>query len=168
MLSSLILIFNALTISLAWSDTEYLVSLDGVDDDNNSGKYYRWRLFPQTGSGSESEPWRTLSYAVQRIRTIRNHNNPPGPENTATIHISGGIHHLPETLQLNGRDDFLTVKNYRGQKVILSGGFPLDIQWERRGDILTGSYDGDCGEMYYGDFRLKIETGQWSVNWHLV
>ena len=41
MLSSLILIFNALTISLAWSDTEYLVSLDGVDDDNNSGKYNR-------------------------------------------------------------------------------------------------------------------------------
>ena len=39
MLFSFVLISTALTISLAWSDTEYLVSLDGVDDDNNSGKF---------------------------------------------------------------------------------------------------------------------------------
>ena len=161
MLSSLILISSALSLTLAWSDTEYLVSLDGVDDDNNSGKFTEVDYFQSKMSlGNESEPWRTLSYAVQRIRDIRNHNNPPGPENTATIHISGDIHYLPETLQLNGRDDFLTVKNYRGQQVILSGGFPLDIQWELQGGILTGSYAGDCGEMYYGDFRSENETGQ--------
>ena len=108
--------------------------------------------------GSESEPWRTLSYAVQRIRTIRNHNNPPGPENTATIYISGDIHYLPETLRLNRQDEFLTMRNYRGQKVIISGGFPLDIQWRQQSDILTGSYEGDCGEMYYGDFRFENEN----------
>ena len=128
----------------------------------NNIRYYimyecMYRLFLKIDVGSESDPWRTLSYAVQRIRTIRNHNNPPGPENTATIYISGDIHYLPETLQLNGRDDYLTIKNYRGQKVILSGGFPLDIDWKQQGDTLTGSYSGDCGEMYYGDFRLEYE-----------
>ena len=39
MLFSFVLISTALSLSLAWSDTEYLVSLDGVDDDNNSGKF---------------------------------------------------------------------------------------------------------------------------------
>ena len=39
MLSFLILLSTALTLSSAWSDSEYLVSLDGVDDDNHLGKY---------------------------------------------------------------------------------------------------------------------------------
>merc|ERR550532_3574240 len=93
MLFSLFIISTAITITRAWSDNDFLVSPDGADDDNLSG--------------SESEPWKTLTYAVQKIRTIRNHNNPPGPENTATLHISGDIHYLQETLKLDRRDDFL-------------------------------------------------------------
>ena len=42
MLSFLILLSTALTLSSAWSDSEYLVSLDGVDDDNHSGKYIKY------------------------------------------------------------------------------------------------------------------------------
>ena len=154
MLFSLFIISTAITITRAWSDNDFLVSPDGADDDNLSGnKTILREIHLNTLIGSESEPWKTLTYAVQKIRTIRNHNNPPGPENTATLHISGDIHYLQETLKLDRRDDFLTLRNYRDQKVIISGGFPLDIQWEQRGDILTGSYAGDCGEMYYGDFR---------------
>ena len=47
MLSSFILLFTALTLSSAWSDSEYLVSLDGVDDDNHLGKCMKdYLLFP--------------------------------------------------------------------------------------------------------------------------
>ena len=81
-----------------------------------------------------------------------------------TIYISGDIHYLPETLQLDRRDEFLTMSNYRGQKVIISGGFPLDIQWKQQSDILTGSYEGDCGEMYYGDFRFENDSDPGTAN----
>ena len=47
MLSFLILLSTALTLSSAWSDSEYLVSLDGVDDDNHLGKCMKdYLLFP--------------------------------------------------------------------------------------------------------------------------
>ena len=105
-------------------------------------------------TGSESEPWQSLAYAVQRIRNIRNHNNPPSSENTATIHLTGEVHYLEETLALNTRDTFLTITSYSDEEATVSGGFPLNITWEREGDIRHGEYQGQCGDMYYGDFRM--------------
>ena len=121
-------------------------------------------------SGSETEPWKTLSYAVQRIRNIRGSNNPPSAENTATIHISGEVHYVDQKLSLDTRDTFLTVKNYQNEKVVISGGVPLDLEWQQNGDILTGQYQGICGEMYYGDYRMmkarSPNIGDYGVNKH--
>ena len=120
--------------------------------------------------GSESDPWKSLSYAVQRIRHIRNHNNPPSAENHATIHISGAIHYIDETLILDVRDSFLTIRNYKDEKVILSGGVPLNVSWREHGDVLYGVYMGTCGEMYYGDYRMmkarSPNIGDYGVNKH--
>ena len=77
---------------------------------------------------------------MQRIRTIRNNNNPPSAENTATIHLTGGVHYLAETLALNTKDSFLTITNYMGEEVTVSGGVPLDITWQQDGDIRNGPY----------------------------
>ena len=56
---------------------------------------------------------------MQRLRTIRNSNhNPPGPDNTATLHLSGA-HYLQEQLDIRGTDSYLTIRNYREEKVTL-------------------------------------------------
>ena len=48
---------------------------------------------------------------------------------------------------------WIWIRNYRGAKVTVSGGFPLDLAWQQQGDILTGQFTGDCGEAYIGDYR---------------
>ena len=56
---------------------------------------------------------------MQRLRTIRNSNhNPPGPDNTATHHLSGA-HYLQEQLDIRWTDSYLTIRNYREEKVTL-------------------------------------------------
>ena len=93
--------------------------------------------------GNETHPWKTLSYALMRIRTIRNKKNPPGVDNAVTIHVSGEIHYLEKTLQLNSKDSYLTIKNYQNEVVTISGGIPLDLDWQSGpGEILTGHYKG--------------------------
>ena len=58
---------------------------------------------------------------MQRVRTIRNSNhNPPGPDNTATIHLSGDTHYLQQQLDIRGTDSYLTIRNYREEKVTLT------------------------------------------------
>ena len=60
--------------------------------------------------GSETDPWRTLPYAVQRLRSLR---SPATPATPATLHLSGPRHQLGEMLQLGSRDNLLTIRNYR-------------------------------------------------------
>ena len=48
---------------------------------------------------------------------------------------------------------WIWIRNSRGAKVTVSGGFPLDLAWQQQGDILTGQFTGDCGEAYLGDYR---------------
>merc|ERR1719357_1019520 len=128
------------TTSYEWTASDFLVSsTDGEDTTERKG--------------TEFDPWKTLTYAVQRIRTIRNANNPPSAENSATIHLTGGIHYLQETVSLNSRDAFLTITNYKGEHVTISGGIPLDLAWQQTGDIRHGEYEGICGDLYYGDIR---------------
>ena len=107
---------------------------------------------------------------MQRIRNLRNSNNPPSAENTATIHVSGDVHYLHQKLSLDARDKFLTIKNYQNEKVVISGGVPLDLEWQQNGDILTGQFQGTCGEMYYGDYRMmkarSPNIGDYGVNKH--
>ena len=107
-------------------------------------------------SGSESEPWATLSFAVSRLRVLRTGAGAPGPASVVTIHLTGATHHVAQTVKLSGsRDSWLVIRNYRGQTPTISGGIPLDMDWQQDGDIRTGVVNATCGELYYGDYRLK-------------
>ena len=56
--------------------------------------------------GNETDPWRTLPYAIERLRSLRS-------STPATLHLSGPRHQLGEMLQLGSRDNSLTIRNYR-------------------------------------------------------
>ena len=118
----------------------------------------------KTLPGSELEPWQTLQFAVERLRVLRTGSSAPGPDTRATIHLSHTsshpvtsvemAHYVAETIKLSGtRDSWLTIKNYLGTEPLVSGGIPLDIEWQKEGDILTGRINATCGEMYYGGYR---------------
>ena len=137
---------------------DYFVSLDGEDDPSRPGNL--------------TQPWRTLDFAVRRVRVKRTPwKTPPSPENSATINLREGTYYLAKTVILKGsRDSFLTIKSYQEEEVTLSGGVPLDIVWEATGSVLEAEYPGQCGELYFGDFRmLKARSpniGQYGENSH--
>ena len=103
--------------------------------------------------GSESQPWRSLPYAISRLREIRNWESPPGPNNTASLVMRAGTYRLQERVRLDSRDSYLTITS-RGEDVTLSGGLVLDLPWQQDGEILHGEFEGECGELYYGDYRM--------------
>ena len=121
---------------------DYFVSGDGEDDPSRPG--------------SLAQPWRTLDFAVKRVRVERTPwVTPPSADNEATINMRGGTYYLTQTVRLQGaRDSFLTIKNYEEEEVTLSGGVPLDLAWEVDGSVLEAEYTGQCGELYYGDYRM--------------
>ena len=109
-------------------------------------------------SGAWDEPWATLQFAVERLRVLRTGAATPGPDTVATIHLSHSqgedIHRVAETIKLSGsRDSWLVIKNVHGTEPLVSGGIPLNLEWQQEGDILTGRVNATCGEMYYGDYR---------------
>ena len=107
-------------------------------------------------TGNESHPWKTLPYAIQRIRSLRNKSNPPSIDNEATIHVSGEFHYLEKTLELNSKDSYLTIKNYQNEVVTISGGIPLDIDWQSGpGEVLTGHYKGEIESVFLGTHLFK-------------
>ena len=113
--------------------------------------------------GAWDEPWATLQFAVERLRVLRTGAATPGPDTVATIHLSHSqgedIHRVAETIKLSGsRDSWLVIKNVHGTEPLVSGGIPLDLEWQQDGDILTGRVNATCGEMYYGDYRSE-QTG---------
>ena len=121
---------------------DYFVSGGGEDD--------------PTRPGSLAQPWQTLDFAVKMVRVKRTPwVTPPSADNSATIIMRGGTYYLSQTVILKGaRDSFLTIKNYEEEEVTLSGGVPLDVAWEVDGSVLHTEYTGECGELYYGDFRM--------------
>ena len=72
----------------------------------------------------------------------------------AAIHLTGGVHYLAETLELNTRDAFLTITSYTDEEVTVSGAVPLNITWEVEGEVRRGQFPGQCGDLYYGDYRM--------------
>ena len=90
----------------------------------------------------------------------------------AAIHLTGGVHYLAETLELNTRDAFLTITSYRDEEVTVSGAVPLDITWEVEGEVRRGQFPGQCGELYYGDYRMlkarSPNVADYGVNKHFA
>ena len=122
------------------ADSQYFVSASSGCDD-------------PAVPGSETQPWRSLPYAISRLREIRNWQSPAGPNNTASIVMRAGTYYLQDRVRLDSRDSYLTITS-QGEDVKLSGGRVLDVAWHQEGDILHGEYEGECGELYYGDYRM--------------
>ena len=138
----MLLVLLHLVVSLHWvhcSHNNYFVSVSSGRDD-------------PAVPGSETQPWASLAFAISRLREIRNWEDPPGPNNMATIVMRAGTYYLQDRLRMDTRDSYLTITS-QGEDVKVSGGLVVDVAWQH-GDILHGEYEGECGELYYGDYRM--------------
>eukprot|EP00039_Didymoeca_costata_P032779 m.39344 g.39344 ORF g.39344 m.39344 type:complete len:907 (+) comp9540_c0_seq1:194-2914(+) len=88
-------------------ETEIYVSVNGSD----------------SGSGSMTSPFATLQRAQQAARAA-------GPG--AIVFVRAGTYYLNQTLMLNSKDSGTTYAAYQNERVILSGGVPLqNLKWEK-------------------------------------
>ena len=90
-----------------------------------------------TGRGSEAKPLRTLPFAVNTVRRALHQHT--GPRHTNAIMLLPGTHWLNETLQLDARDENLTIASAAtassdsSGEAILSGGMPLgELSWTKQ------------------------------------
>ena len=83
---------------------------------------------------------------------VRPHN--PGVEDMTYITMREGVYYLTSTIHLGQTDSHLAIRSYQGEKVDISGGFPLELDWQKQGNILTATFSGVCGDAYYGNYRL--------------
>ena len=104
---------------------EYFVSTEGSDewDGTNSEN------IPFTNTG----PWRTILYAITKLRQLRPYH--PGPKDHVTINIMVGIYYQASQLNLNGRDSYLDIVAYNDEEVSISGGLPANLSWNKKGRI---------------------------------
>ena len=72
-----------------------------------------------TNNGGIDSPKKTIAAAVQAA----------GGQANATINLRGGRHYVAETVQLTVEHSGLTIQNYMGEKVVVSGGIVLAAQW---------------------------------------
>lgn len=92
--------------------------------------------------GSEQKPLPSLPLALARLRTLRQQRR--RLHGTAldglqdTIVLRQGVHYLNATLQLDERDANLTIQNYPGEDVWISGGVVLDSP-QRRWELVPDS-----------------------------
>ena len=54
--------------------------------------------------------------------------------------MRGGVYFQTSMITLGRKDQYLKIQNYKDEEVSLSGGFPLDLVWQKQGDILSGSF----------------------------
>lgn len=105
--------------------------------DNTSIKYYAFEIYisvenghDETGDGSFSNPFRTITAGQAKLRKIRQ-NTPPQSLKRAIIYLRQGIYYLNETLMITEKDSNLTIQNYKGEKVEISGATPLqNLKWK--------------------------------------
>ena len=70
-------------------------------------------------SGSIEHPFKTIQAGVDAARGVQ-----------ATVNLRAGTHYLSRTVQIDERSSGLTVQNYAGEEVRVSGGAKLDLQWQ--------------------------------------
>ena len=90
-----------------------------------------------SGNGTLASPYKTVSRALKASRSS------PGAKRT--ILLRAGMHHLSETIALDGRDNGLTIQNYNGEAAWLSGGVPLKTSWTKwKPDVQSASCEAQC------------------------
>jgi len=80
---------------------------------------------PEKGSntniGSIRHPFLTIERALRARRASSSH---------ASIVLRGGLHFLKDPISLTEADSHMTIQNYDGEEVWLSGGIPLTTNWK--------------------------------------
>ena len=135
-------------------EKEYFVSLNGFDDWDGTS--------PENKPGTNIGPWRTIDHAIQKLRTIR--PTKPGFEDTTTVNVLAGTYYQASTIDLNPRDSFLNIVAYNNDEVSISGGYPLDLNWHKQGDVLSTRFVGSCAEAFHGSQRL-LPARSPNTNW---
>lgn len=110
-----------------------------------------------TASGSRTTPFRTAARAQAAARTLA------GRE-PVTLHFLEGVHYLSETLVLTPedsgtRDAPVTWLADAGEKTVVSGGFPLTLNWEpHRDGILKAKVPADLAadQLFVDGQRLPM------------
>ena len=78
------------------------------------------------GDGSQSAPFHSIHEAVEKARK---------DQNSTTIYLREGKYVLDKPLMLTSDDGNdskeLIIKNYPGEKTVLSSGIVLDLKWEK-------------------------------------
>jgi hypothetical protein len=74
------------------------------------------------GDGSAAKPFKSVQKALELSRTLQAAKR--------SIVLKEGTYYLQETLQLDDRDSGLTIQNYFGDEVWISGGRVLETNWQ--------------------------------------
>ena len=76
-----------------------------------------------SNSGSISSPFLSIERGINETRIY--HGKNAGQQ--CYLYLRSGIFYLTETIEINAEDSYLTIQNYNGEKVTISGGLPLDF-----------------------------------------
>ena len=139
-------IFHKLEVYNCGATTNYYISNDGSDEFDGTS--------PEQATDTNDGPWKTLSYAISKIRKIRKHS--PSSSNHVTINMLPGTYFLDQQVKFASPDSYMTIKAYSGKgTVIISGGMELNGPWVNlEGNKKQTTFAGKCGEAFVGDSRL--------------
>lgn len=102
-------------------------------------QYYVSPLGKDANSGTEALPFASIHHAKEVIKTYKAEK----PDEEVTLVLKGGTYYLSESLVFGSKESGSTERPYtiraaEGEKVILSGGTPLDLKWKRfKGNLLV-------------------------------
>eukprot|EP01083_Nonionella_stella_P305540 1066275_1 len=81
-----------------------------------------------TNDGSLSSPFQSILKGIETTRSRRKTT----PNAACVLQLMEGTYYQSQTIELTSTDSSLTIQNYNGQKVTISGGVPLqfDAPWK--------------------------------------
>ncbi|WP_339704015.1 peptide-binding protein [Algoriphagus aquimarinus] len=115
--------------SLVFGQTEFFVSPNGNDRNN----------------GDKESPFASIKHAKEVIKAYKVEK----PDEEVTLFLKGGIYYLNESLVFGSKESGsverpYTIRAAEGEKVILSGGMPLELKWKRfKGNLLVAKIPAD-------------------------
>ena len=104
------------------------------------------------GDGSQSAPFHSIHEAVEKARK---------DQNSTTIYLREGKYVLDKPLMLTSDDGNdskeLIIKNYPGEKTVLSSGIVLDLKWEKyKNGIMRAVVKGSPVMDAFRKWRIEI------------